>query len=178
MERQLAKAMTDNNPREAERILSRYRGFSTANRDVIRRLDRELPSMKARLEAEERREAQEVFLKKVPRLVEKYGVWLLADRATFIRAIMSMRTVAGDQFFSDVEIVGEELRLWVSDPSRINTQNLGHFADIADQFVVWCRCPGTTTVGFDLAHLGLSRRSMYRFVFEAGRQRSIIRWGR
>lgn len=173
LEADVARAIAAGSPERAEEALSQYRELPSGQRDTAVRLERNLQALKAKVEAERRARAEEAFLKSIPRLVEKYGGVLLMDRAQFLQRVLSTITVLGAQFFSDAEIEGQTMQLWVGDPNSVSAPNLGHFANLADTFVVWCRCPGVTTVGVDMRHLGGGRYPMvqYRFDQRAGRSR-------
>lgn len=101
----------------------------------------------------------------LPKLDTKYpGVQSVSADALRLWILKTTYTVLGRQFFNNVEVRESSLALWVSDPNQVrNFTNLSAFADIADTFVVWCRCDGETTVGIDMSHLGAGKSVVFHY---------------
>lgn len=109
-------------------------------------------------------------------LEEKWGRVHAFNDAMLRAWLLSLQTTVGAQFFSDVDIAPPFLRLWVADADRLSAPaNLSTFADIADAFVVWCRCDGMTSVGIDMRHLGGRQDVVFTYQFNRNYGRSQLR---
>ncbi len=177
LEQAVSTALNASDPRRAQALLTAYKGLRSAKPEVVARLERDIHPLLARVEAEEKRRHQDEFLRSVPRLIQKHGAALGLSEQQFIRHIMATTTVLGARFFTGAEIEGETLRLWLAQPGSgsISLSNLSFLGDIADRFIVWCRCPGTTIVGYDLSHLGGGRAEAFRYTFNAALGQARLR---
>ena len=89
--------------------------------------------------------------------------------------VLQTGTVLGQQLFSDVEIKGNTIYLWI--PSHRPTDDpdsWSFYSDLADMMVVRCGCiDGTAAVGQNSAVLEGAKRPLqyFRFNVENGRSR-------
>lgn len=182
-------ALAADNLAEAKAALARYEAQPRCNPQKQAQLRQQLTQLlpnKKRQEEEQKQAAlrQEEGRKQlvaqvhkgIARLVEKYGAVRSYSKREFESWIESRPSTLGAQFFSDVEIEGETLHLWVANQYALgNVSSLSSFAEIADMFIVWCRCDGLTTVGLDMSAIGGGQDSLYALRFNPATGHAAIR---
>lgn len=168
----IERALQEERLGAAKDALDSYRAQAGAKEEKIAAWRQQIASIEQRsrhraAEAEKRsaRQRREQFHRVLPQLDAKYpGVQGVSADTLRLWILKTSYTVLGRQFFNNVEVRESSLALWVSDPNQVRDfTNLSAFADIADLFVVWCRCDGETTVGIDMSHLRAGKAIVFRY---------------
>ena len=109
------------------------------------------------------------------RLARKWRSLASAPDDAIEERVLQTGTVLGQQLFSDVEIKGNTIYLWVPPHRPLHDPDRWSFySDLADMMVVRCGCiDGTAAVASDSAVLESAKRPIqyFRFNVENGRSR-------
>lgn len=111
-----------------------------------------------------------------PRLISKWSNVQKSANAQLEAVVRGIPNGYGGPFFTDVEIKGSTIYLWVPHnnvQAIMNQSNWSTFADLADIMIVRCGClEGKSIVGFDT--MGGYRETMLQFSYDSSVGRSVM----